>query len=97
MAPKFFDPQTKYCLDPKDNKPSVSLTFSWIVLIIGIIKFFIAGMVFGSHTMPEFSAGDFGILMTPFLSLYFARKFTATTTSATSDANTVDVVSPKIK
>lgn len=67
-----------YCTDPKVKDPSksVSLTLIWITFYAGLIKFLIGGFVIFGHLMPLFSPSDFGILMTPFLSLYFLRKGT---------------------
>jgi hypothetical protein len=65
-----------YLKDPKTKALSFSLTLVWIVFWVGIVKFFVSGITIFGVQMPTFSAGDFGVLMMPFLSLYFGRKYT---------------------
>jgi len=59
---------------PNNDKPSVSLTLLLATFVIGMVKLLISDIHVGNFVMSTFTAGDFGILITPVAALYFGRK-----------------------
>lgn len=60
--------------DPKDNKPSVSLTLLMVGFITVLVKLIFAGMSYKEFTFGPFSASDFGLAISPLAALYWGRR-----------------------
>jgi len=60
---------------PNNDKPSVSLTLLVATFVIGMVKLLFSDVHVGAFVMSTFTAGDFGVLITPVAALYFGRNF----------------------
>ncbi len=64
--------------DPKNDKPSVSLTLLVIGFVTVLAKFLLSGVVIGDATLGSITAGDFGIAISPLAALYWGRRSSST-------------------
>lgn len=60
--------------DPKNDKPSVSLTLLIIGFVTVLAKFLLSGAVVMEFSFGELSAADFGIAISPLAMLYWGRR-----------------------
>ena len=60
--------------DPKNDKPSVSLTLLIVGFFTVLAKFLLSGVLVGTVTFGELSAADFGIAISPLAMLYWGRR-----------------------
>lgn len=63
-----------YLTDPKDGKPSVTLTAFSLGFLVASLKLLLAGITIGSLTMSPFSGTDFAAVTGALGAIYWARR-----------------------
>lgn len=63
-----------YLKDPKNGKPSVTLTAFALGLGAATLKLLLSGITIGSLTLSEFGGGDYAAVVGAVGAIYFARR-----------------------